>query len=287
MWDSNCLFLDPMDENRREKGKRISLIENKDKTIKKIDKIYSRPRISLPKFEGFLINEKTNDFQKKVDVKNSVNQKKIKKIIRILIVLFIAFLIVNITLQAIEPIIDMQCITMAKGIATKISNEQASIVMANYKYDDLMKITKDEEGNIKLISSNMIVINQIISDIPILIQDELGKVENNKFYIKLGSFTGSKLLAGRGPDVEIKMSVIGNIETDLKSEFSEAGINQTLHRIFLEVKCHVTILTPFHSIDEEIVNQVLLAEGVIVGNIPSTYYNLEGLTKDNFVDVIE
>ncbi len=241
-----------MDESRK-KEKEISRVEKKDETIKKIDKIYSRPRISLP----------------------------------ILIVLFIAFLVVEVTLQAIEPIIDMQCVTMAKSIATKISNEQATIVMANYKYDDLMKITKDEEGNIKLISSNMITINKIISDIPIRIQNELEKVENNKFYIKLGSFTGSKLLAGRGPDVEIKMSVIGNIETDLKSEFSEAGINQTLHRIFLEVKCHVTILTPFHSIDEEIVNQVLLAEGVIVGNIPSTYYNLEGLTKDNFVDVIE
>lgn len=275
-----------MDESRK-KEKEISRVEKKDETIKKIDKIYSRPRISLPKFEGFLTNGKTNAFTKNINVKNSINQKKIRKIIRILIVLFIAFLVVEVTLQAIEPIIDMQCVTMAKSIATKISNEQATIVMANYKYDDLMKITKDEEGNIKLISSNMITINKIISDIPIRIQNELEKVENNKFYIKLGSFTGSKLLAGRGPDVEIKMSVIGNIETDLKSEFSEAGINQTLHRIFLEVKCHVTILTPFHSIDEEIVNQVLLAEGVIVGNIPSTYYNLEGLTKDNFVDVIE
>lgn len=279
-----------MDEKRKnDKGKRnkISRVEDKDKTMKKIDKIYSRPRISLPKIEGFLMSEKTDTFQKQIGVKNGINQKRIRKVIRILMVLFIAFLIVNVTLQAIEPMIDVQCVAMAKGIATKISNEQATIVMANYEYEDLMKITKDEEGNIKLISANTIVMNQIISDIPILIQNELEKVENNKFYIKLGSFTGSKLLAGRGPNVEIKMSVIGNVETDLKSEFSEAGINQTLHRIYLEVRCRVIILTPFHSIDEEIVNQVLLAEGVIIGNIPSAYYNLEGLTQDNFVDVIE
>lgn len=279
-----------MDKKRRSNIENLvkkSGIENKDEKVKKIDKIYSRPRILLPKFEEFFTINKTNTFQKKIYKKNHVNQNKIKKIIQIFIVLCIAFLIVNITLQAIEPIIDMQCVTMAKSIATKISNEQTTIVMSNYKYDDLMKITKDKEGNIKLISSNTITINQIISDIPILIQRELEKVENNKFYIKLGSFTGSKLLAGRGPDVEITMSVIGNIETNLKSEFSEAGINQTLHRIYLEVKCHVAILTPFHSIDEEIVNQVLLAEGVIIGNIPNTYYNLEGLTNDNIVDIIE
>lgn len=279
-----------MDKKRRSNIENLvkkSGIENKDEKVKKIDKIYSRPRILLPKFEEFFTINKTNTFQKKIYKKNHINQNKIKKTIQIFIVLCIAFLIVNITLQAIEPIIDMQCVTMAKSIATKISNEQTTIVMSNYKYDDLMKITKDKEGNIKLISSNTITINQIISDIPILIQRELEKVENNKFYIKLGSFTGSKLLAGRGPDVEITMSVIGNIETNLKSEFSEAGINQTLHRIYLEVKCHVAILTPFHSIDEEIVNQVLLAEGVIIGNIPNTYYNLEGLTNDNIVDIIE
>ena len=95
------------------------------------------------------------------------------------------------------------------------------------------------------------------------------------------------MLAGRGPKIEIKMSTIGDIQTDLKSEFSSAGINQTIHRIYLEVTCNVVILTPFDTIEETIVNQVLLAEGVIVGNIPNTYYNLEGLNNNNLVDVIE
>lgn len=256
-----------------------------DENRRKTDKIYSRWRIRLPKINVFFKN--VGYFKKVSDVEYLANQKKIKKVIRILIVLLIAFFVANVILQAIEPIIDAQCSTMAKSIATKVSNEQATIVMSNYQYEDLMKVTKDEEGNVKFVSANMITINQIISDIPILIQDELEKAENNKFNIKLGSFIGSRILAGRGPDVEIKMSLTGNIETDLKSEFSEAGINQTLHRIYLELKCYVTILTPFHSIEEEIVNQVLLAEGVIIGNIPSTYYNLEGLTQDNLVDVIE
>lgn len=267
--------------------KKSNHLKEKNKVIyqNKVDKIYSRWRIQFPKFEWLKTRE--NDYQNAIGIKNHMYQNKLRKIARIFVVLLIAFLVANTILQAIEPIIDMQCVNMAKGIATKISNEQATAVMKNYQYDDLMKVTKDEEGNIKFISSNMITMNQIISDIPIFIQNELEKVENNRFYIKLGSFTGSKILAGRGPDIEIRMSVIGNIETDLKSEFVEAGINQTLHRIYLEVRCNVSILTPFHSIEEQIVNQVLLAEGVIVGDIPDTYYNLEGLTQDNVVDIIE
>ena len=78
----------------------------------------------------------------------------------------------------------------------------------------------------------------------------------------------------------------GTVETDLRSEFKEAGINQTLHRIYLEVKCKVNILTPYDTITETIYNQVLLVEGVIVGNIPGTYYNLEGLNHDQSMEVI-
>ena len=119
------------------------------------------------------------------------------------------------------------------------------------------------------------------------IQEELNKVETDDVYIRLGSFTGSKLLAGRGPKVKFKISTIGNVETDLKSEFSSAGINQTLHRVYLEVKCRVVILTPFDEVEEIITNQVLIAEAVIVGNVPNSYYNLEGMKQDNVVDLIE
>ena len=63
----------------------------------------------------------------------------------------------------------------------------------------------------------------------------------------------------------------------MRSEFTSQGINQTLHRVYLQVKCEVSILTPFENIKKDIINQVLLAENVIVGKIPSTYYNLEGV----------
>jgi len=95
------------------------------------------------------------------------------------------------------------------------------------------------------------------------------------------------MLAGRGPGVKIRISSIGDVETDLRSEFTAQGINQTLHRVYLQVKCNVNILTPFDNISRDITNQVLLIENVIVGNIPNTYYNLEGMNNDKLVDIIE
>ncbi len=94
-------------------------------------------------------------------------------------------------------------------------------------------------------------------------------------------------MAGRGPMVKLRISTIGNVETDLRSEFSSQGINQTLHRVYLFVKCEINILTPFESITTNITNQVLLAENVIVGHIPNSYYNLNGLDKNDALEVIE
>ena len=139
---------------------------------KKEEKIFSRTRIKLP-------NIKYIDLEKK---------KKLEKIIMIIAIILIAIIVVEMMLKAITPIIDEQCRGMAKAIATRISNEQATKVMADYKYEDFCTVVKDDDDNIKMINVNMITINRIISDIPVLIQEELDKEENNTFNIKLRKF---------------------------------------------------------------------------------------------------
>lgn len=204
-----------------------------------------------------------------------------------IIVLIIAFTFAYYALKSIEPIMEKQCKTMAKSIATKICNEESSRVMVNYTYDDLLNITKDEQGNIKMVTTNMITVNEIISEIPIRIQNQIEKSENNHFSIPLGSFLGINLLSGRGPKVNVKMEVTGSLDTSLRSEFIASGINQTMHKIYLEIECNIIILTPSQTMEEKITNQVLLAEGLIIGDIPSTYYNLEGMKSDNLLDIVE
>lgn len=238
-----------------------------------MDKIYSRKRIKLP--------------QIKVLYSKKGNNKNIQKIIKILTVLIIAFGFVNLVIDSVYPLFDILCEKEAESIATLISNEQATNVMKNYTYEDIMKIEKDTEGNIKMISANMIAINKIISDVAIKIQEELNREERNLVGIRLGTFTGSRLLSGRGPIVKIMITPIGVVETDLRSEFISQGVNQTLHRVYLQVDCKVNILTPFNAMEKSISNQVLLMENVIVGNIPDSYYNFEGLQQDDALEIME
>ena len=238
-----------------------------------MSKIYSRPRIRIPKI--FFSNLGDKSFRKK------------QKMVKIFIIMVIAFSTVKIVLDAILPIFDSLCKDRAKSIATIVSNEQATVVMKEHEYDELFTLEKDNDGNIIMIKSNVGPINEIISDVAIKIQKEIDKKGRDDIEIALGSFSGFKLLAGKGPGIPIKISTIGNVETDLRSEFTAQGINQTLHRVYLQVACEVSILTPYSNITEKISNQVLIAENVIVGKIPNTYYNLNGFDSSNAIDIVK
>ncbi len=236
-------------------------------------KIYSRPRIKFPKI--FFANGGDKSLKRK------------QKITKIFIIMVIAFSTVKIVLDAISPIFNALCEDKAKSIATIISNNEATNVMKDHTYDELFTIEKDKDGNITMIKSNVIPINEIISDVAVKIQNSINERGKENIKIAIGSFTGSKLLSGRGPGIPIKISSIGNVETDLRSEFSAQGINQTLHRVYLQVDCEVSILTPYNTISEKVSNQVLLIENVIVGKIPNTYYNFDGIDSSNVLDIIE
>ena len=230
-------------------------------------KIYSRNKIPIPY--------------------RIVNLKYKRKIIMILVFITAVIVSVKLMLDAVNPIFDTLCENQAKSLATIVSNEQATNVMREHSYDELFTIEKDENGNITMIKSNVIPINEIISDVAIKIQEELNKQGRENIEIALGSFTGVKLLAGRGPGIKIRISTVGNVETDLRSEFIAQGINQTLHRIYLQVKCEVSILTPFKDITKDITNQVLILENVIIGTVPDTYYNIEGIGTNDALEFIE
>lgn len=122
-------------------------------------KIYSRPRIRIPKII--------------IQSGKRMQNPKAKKMTTIIIILIIAFSTVKLVLDAVLPIFDTLCENRAKSIATIVSNEQATNVMKQHTYDELFSIEKDKNGNITMIKSNVISINEIISDVANKIQEDV------------------------------------------------------------------------------------------------------------------
>ena len=206
----------------------------------------------------------------------------------LLIVIIITILIYILSLKYIEPVFKTLCEEKVKSVATIITNQESTKIMNKYQYDELYTIEKDENGNIVVIKSNVVPINNMISDLTENIQRSFNEMESVRIDMKLGNFFGTYFFSGVGPSIPSKVAITGTLDTEVKSEFIAKGINQTLHRIYVEFRCVVKIITPLKNYEKDIINQVIIAEHIIVGNIPSTYYNLEGMSGvDDVLNVIE
>ena len=90
-----------------------------------------------------------------------------------------------------------------------------------------------------------------------------------------------------GPKFDIELEAAGKIDTEIKSEFQSVNVNQTLHKIYLNLNTSVSILTPIGVYGKDIASKVLLTEAIIVGDVPDTYYHLEGLNNSDVLEVME
>lgn len=142
----------------------------------------------------------------------------------------------------------------------------------------MVTLERDDDGNILALRANVIEMNKISSQIGTLIQEKYSMLEDMYIKIPLGNFTGNELLAGRGPKIVVKIVPAGTVSTDYKTEFISTGINQTRHRVYLEIKSKMTIIAPFTNKAVEVVDNVNVAETVLIGNVPDTFYNLEGIS---------
>lgn len=137
-------------------------------------KIYSRPRIKIPRVS--------------INRGSKVYNQKNKKVLKIFLILIIAFSTVKLMLDAVYPIFDTLCETKAKSIATIVSNEQATNVMREHSYDELFTVEKDSNNNITMIKSNVLAINEIISDVAIKIQEDINNKGKENIEIAIRKF---------------------------------------------------------------------------------------------------
>lgn len=149
------------------------------------------------------------------------------------------------------------------------------------RYEDLITIERDEGGNVTSITTDSLKINRIARDTAYLSQENLNTMSAEGIMVPLGALTGIEALAGFGEPINIKIIPISNVECRFVSKFKEAGINQTLHSLYLEIVSDISIILPSKSTNLASTIEVLICESVIVGKIPDTYLQASWANANN------
>lgn len=179
----------------------------------------------------------------------------------------------------IEPTLIELCRVKAESLGISISHSVVEEVMRNVGYLDLIILDRDETGKIMALRANVIEMNRIASEVSLAIQEKNNELGATNVQIPIGNFTGNSLLAGLGPKIKVQIIPTGTVNVEFKTEFISSGINQTRHRVFLEIKSKMGIVAPFVSNRVEVITELNVAETVLVGEVPETYYNLQGVAE--------
>ena len=168
-------------------------------------------------------------------------------------------------------------ISDASDIVSKRVNAVIAEIMRNGQYDGDYFVTfeKGESGEVAAISCNMARINALSAEI---LDRVVGATENYTatVQIPLGNLTGMNLLMGRGPKVPVEIVTLTSSRVEFNNGIVTAGINQTKHQVTLVIKVDIDILVPWGSESTQVTTEVLIADTVIVGQVPGTYLDIKG-----------
>jgi len=176
-------------------------------------------------------------------------------------------------LSRLRPIVVRLATARVSNSVTRIVTAAVdeTIYAANVDYDGLISLEKDNEGRIVALKSNMAAFNRLQAAILASVLERMAEVDTRELSIPVGTLTGSPLLAGRGPLLRVRMQSVGSPSARFENEFTDAGINQTRHRILLVVDVSVGILLPGFSTGTHVSSVFSVAETVIVGGVPESY----------------
>ena len=138
-------------------------------------------------------------------------------------------------------------------------------------YEDVVTVTRNESGDIQLLAANSVKINYINRLVAYTAQEKLGEYYEEGLPVPLGTLSGIRVLSGYGKEIYLDIVTIGNVTCQFYSEFDEAGINQTRHSVYLNVRAETDIVIPTRTKTVCSETSVLICEAVIVGKVPEFY----------------
>ncbi len=209
------------------------------------------------------------------------------KLILILLLIIISVLVVSFN-NKISPMIESYATNQATNKVMKIINQSVyeEISENGLRYSNLVFLTYSENGVVTSLQTNMAELNALQSSITNRIITHLTDFKEQTVRLSLGTIIGGPIFSGRGPFIEIKLIPSNYITTRIENDFREAGINQTRHRIILEINMTVTTVLPGFKFSSKINTNIVLAETVIVGAVPEAFTNVSDPTKE-IVGIIE
>lgn len=194
-------------------------------------------------------------------------------LITLAVALIIAASVIGLLENKLRPVVAEIASARAQNVMTAVVENAvtADLAARQVSYADFVAIQRDEKGAITALTTNMAQMNLLRAELTAAILEALESVDVSDIEVPLGSLFDLEPLWAKGPTLKTKAMTVGTVRAEFDSQFTSAGVNQTLHRIWMEVDVPITLLLPGGEVEVTLNTRLCVAETVIVGQVPDTY----------------
>lgn len=206
-------------------------------------------------------------------------RRKMRRFFRIAVLLCIVLIAAFLFLRSrYRLVIQELAQTQVRNSTSDLTNDAIAkqISEGKIQYDRIVYFEKDLNGRITALKTNIGEVNHLKTDILNIINDEILALDTSDIGIPIGSLILPEFFSGKGPAIPVHILSIRNSDAVFSSHFTQAGINQTLHQLVMEVQVDVAVLVLGQTSSFGVSSQVVVAETVIVGDVPDTYLQTGG-----------
>lgn len=183
----------------------------------------------------------------------------------------------------VKPVVYTYCDALISSLGVECINSSAADVVSLYEYSDFIDVQRSGD-RIELLTANTPLVNGFTRSLALRCERALDALGVQTIEIPAGAFTGSVLMSNKGPKVSLEITFFSSVKCDFLTCFENVGINQTRHAVYVKIDVLFNTVLPIAEHELRLTNDILVAENVLIGEIPNVYVN--GEDEANYLDLI-
>ena len=204
-------------------------------------------------------------------------RRRLRRLLLAVLLLLAVFLLAD---RNVKPLVFSLAEARSAAMASRVlSGAMAEALGDGVGYDELMNVRMDEKGQVALLSANTVRMNLLADRAGEAALRRLENMSSERVTVPLGAALGLTLLAGSGPLIPVSIVPVGSIGTNFVTEFEACGINQTRHKVYLQLTASIRIVIPTGAKTTQVTANMLVAESIIVGAVPEGFVGYD-LTEE-------
>ena len=184
----------------------------------------------------------------------------------------------------VKPVVYTYCDALIASLGEECINAAAADVVSLYQYSDFVEIIRGSDGRIEVINTSTSKVNGFVRSLALRCEAALDAIGVQRIEVPVGAFSGSVLLSNSGPKIGVDITFFSSVKCDFITRFENVGVNQTRHSIFAKIDVCLNTVLPISEHELFLSDHILVAESVIVGEIPNVYVGSKDGTE--YLDLI-